>query len=159
MVEKGCDADLAFVRDVIADVATVESVPLKANENNYPVHDLELAAIVHALKIWPYYLYGVPDNVVADALTRKAESMGNLTYLSAVERPLAIDFQALANQFVRLDVSKPSRVLDCVVAWSSLFEHTRERQYEDPHLFVLKDMVWHGDANEVSIYVDGLLRM
>ena len=31
---------------------------LKLHENNYPTHDLELAAIVFALKIWRHYLYG-----------------------------------------------------------------------------------------------------
>ena len=31
---------------------------LKSYEKNYPTHDLELAAIVFALKIWRHYLYG-----------------------------------------------------------------------------------------------------
>ena len=31
---------------------------LKNHEQNYPTHDLELAAIVFALKIWHHYLYG-----------------------------------------------------------------------------------------------------
>ena len=31
---------------------------LKVHERNYPVHDLELAAVVFALKIWRHYLYG-----------------------------------------------------------------------------------------------------
>ena len=30
---------------------------LKLHEKNYPMHDLELAAIVFALKIWRHYLY------------------------------------------------------------------------------------------------------
>jgi hypothetical protein len=30
---------------------------LKINEKNYPTHDLELAAVVHALKTWRHYLY------------------------------------------------------------------------------------------------------
>ena len=30
----------------------------KNHEQNYPTHDLELAAIVFSLKIWCYYLYG-----------------------------------------------------------------------------------------------------
>ena len=33
---------------------------LKKHEENYPTHDLELAAAVFALKIWRHYLYGVP---------------------------------------------------------------------------------------------------
>ena len=31
---------------------------LKNHEQNYPIHDLELAAIVFTLKIWRHYLYG-----------------------------------------------------------------------------------------------------
>ncbi|KAK9081368.1 hypothetical protein Syun_031147 [Stephania yunnanensis] len=31
---------------------------LKIHEKNYPTHDLELAAVVFALKIWRHYLYG-----------------------------------------------------------------------------------------------------
>ncbi|XP_070019705.1 uncharacterized protein [Nicotiana sylvestris] len=32
---------------------------LKPQEKNYPVHDLDLAAIVHAWKIWRHYFYDV----------------------------------------------------------------------------------------------------
>jgi hypothetical protein len=31
---------------------------LKVHEKNYPIHDLELAAVVHALKTWRHFLYG-----------------------------------------------------------------------------------------------------
>jgi len=36
---------------------------LKRYEKNYFSHDLELAAIVFALKIWRHYLYGVPCKI------------------------------------------------------------------------------------------------
>ncbi|XP_019230482.1 PREDICTED: uncharacterized protein LOC109211400 [Nicotiana attenuata] len=55
--------------------------------------------------------------MVANALSRRAGSLGSLAYLSAAERPLALDVQTLANQ---------------------------ERQYDDPHLLVFKDAVQHG---------------
>ncbi|XP_070050302.1 uncharacterized protein [Nicotiana tomentosiformis] len=71
-------------------------------------------------------------NVVADALSRKEESLGSLAYLAVTKRPLALDVQALANQFVRLDISEPSRVLSCVVFQSSLYDRIREREYDDP---------------------------
>ncbi|XP_070002466.1 uncharacterized protein [Nicotiana sylvestris] len=48
--------------------------------------------------------------MVADALSRWAESLGSLAYLPALERPMARDVQALASQFVRLDLLEPSRV-------------------------------------------------
>ena len=35
-----------------------ESRKLKEHERNYVVHDLELAAVVHALKMWRHYLLG-----------------------------------------------------------------------------------------------------
>jgi hypothetical protein len=39
---------------------------LKPNELNYPTHDLELAAVVHAFKIWRHYLFGKPYNIFTD---------------------------------------------------------------------------------------------
>nr|XP_012466360.1 unnamed protein product [Gossypium raimondii] len=39
-------------------VIAYASRQLKPHEKNYPTHDLELAAIVFALKIWHHYLYG-----------------------------------------------------------------------------------------------------
>ena len=39
---------------------------LKAHERNYPTHDLELAAVVFALKKWRQYLYGVTFEVFTD---------------------------------------------------------------------------------------------
>ena len=35
-----------------------ESRKMKEHEKNYATHDLELAAIVHALKMWRHYLMG-----------------------------------------------------------------------------------------------------
>ncbi|KAA3477052.1 Retrovirus-related Pol polyprotein from transposon 17.6 [Gossypium australe] len=39
-------------------VVAYASRQLKTHEANYPTHDLELAAVVFALKIWRHYLYG-----------------------------------------------------------------------------------------------------
>nr|GEY49326.1 putative reverse transcriptase domain-containing protein [Tanacetum cinerariifolium] len=39
---------------------------LKPYEVNYPTHDLELAAVVFALKIWRHYLYGESCDVFTD---------------------------------------------------------------------------------------------
>jgi hypothetical protein len=36
---------------------------LRPHEVNYPMHDLELAAVVFALNVWRYYLYGVTFEV------------------------------------------------------------------------------------------------
>ena len=39
-------------------VICYESRNLKDHEKNYATHDIELAAIVHALKMWRHYLMG-----------------------------------------------------------------------------------------------------
>ena len=40
-------------------VVAYASRQLKKHEQNYPTHNLEMATIVFALKIWKDYLYGV----------------------------------------------------------------------------------------------------
>ena len=42
------------------------SCQLKKHEVNYPTHDLELAAVVHALKIWRHYLLGNKVHIFTD---------------------------------------------------------------------------------------------
>jgi hypothetical protein len=39
-------------------VIVYASRQLRKHELNYPTHDLELAAVVHALKIWRHYIMG-----------------------------------------------------------------------------------------------------
>ena len=39
---------------------------LKVHEKNYPTHDLELATVIFALKIWRHYLYYLHVGVFID---------------------------------------------------------------------------------------------
>ncbi|KAG8497006.1 hypothetical protein CXB51_008206 [Gossypium anomalum] len=47
-------------------VVAYASRQLKPHERNYPTHDLELATVVFALKIWRHYLYGEKCRVYTD---------------------------------------------------------------------------------------------
>jgi len=47
-------------------VIAYASRQLKSHEVNYPVHDLELAAVVFALKVWRHYLYGTQVQIFTD---------------------------------------------------------------------------------------------
>lgn len=47
-------------------VIAYASRQLKPYEQNYPTHDLELAAVVFALKIWRHYLYGEKCEIYTD---------------------------------------------------------------------------------------------
>jgi hypothetical protein len=39
---------------------------LRKHEHNYPTHDLELAAIVHTLRIWRHYIIGNKCQIFTD---------------------------------------------------------------------------------------------
>jgi len=47
-------------------VVAYDSRQLRPHELNYPIHDLELAAVVFAHKIWRHYLYGVRCEIYTD---------------------------------------------------------------------------------------------
>ncbi|GKC79707.1 putative reverse transcriptase domain-containing protein [Tanacetum coccineum] len=81
-----CDASYQGLGAVLMQrekVIAYASQQLKPNEENYTTHDLELGAVVFALKIWRHYLYGTKyyncdiryhlgkANVIEDALSRK----------------------------------------------------------------------------------------
>ncbi|GJS33249.1 putative reverse transcriptase domain-containing protein [Tanacetum coccineum] len=92
-----CDASHQGLGAVLMQrekVIAYASRQLKPHEENYTTHDLELGAVVFALKIWRHYLYGTKQrrwlelladydceiryhpgkaNVVADALSRKKQ--------------------------------------------------------------------------------------
>jgi hypothetical protein len=47
-------------------VVAYASRQLKPHKQNYPTHDLEFAAVVHALKIWRHYLIGNKCEIYTD---------------------------------------------------------------------------------------------
>jgi hypothetical protein len=55
-----CDASYTGLRCLLIQgrVVAYSSRQLKVHEKNYPIHDLELALVVHTLKTWRHYLYG-----------------------------------------------------------------------------------------------------
>ncbi|XP_060216994.1 uncharacterized protein LOC132644417 [Lycium barbarum] len=83
--------------------------------------------------------------------------MGSLASISASIRPLAIDFQRLANSGVRLDVTPCGGILACVVAQSSLIEQIKAHQFEDRRWLKLKEQVEQGQNKRATIDSDGVL--
>ena len=64
-----CDASrdrLGCVLMYFGRILAYGSKQLKNHEHNYPTHDLELATIVFALKIWRHYWYGEQFEVFSD---------------------------------------------------------------------------------------------
>jgi hypothetical protein len=58
--------DLGCVLMQDGKVIAYGSRQLKKHERNYPTHDLELAAVVFALKSWRHYLYGETCDIYTD---------------------------------------------------------------------------------------------
>ncbi|WVZ84234.1 hypothetical protein U9M48_031286 [Paspalum notatum var. saurae] len=98
-----CDASKEGLGCVLMQegkVIAYASRQLRKHEVNYPTHDLELAAVVHALKIWRHYLFGNrwKANVVADALSRK--SYLNMAVAFQMPFELCAEFESLNLGFV-----------------------------------------------------------
>jgi hypothetical protein len=64
-----CDASRQGLGCVLMQegkVVAYASRQLRKHEENYPTHDLELVAVVHALKIWRHYLIGNKCDIYTD---------------------------------------------------------------------------------------------
>ncbi|GJT63704.1 putative reverse transcriptase domain-containing protein, partial [Tanacetum coccineum] len=64
-----CDASLQGLGAVLMQrekVIAYASRQLKPHEENYTTHDLELGAVIFALKIWRHYIYGTKCTVFTD---------------------------------------------------------------------------------------------
>ncbi|WVZ50916.1 hypothetical protein U9M48_002122 [Paspalum notatum var. saurae] len=64
-----CDASRLGLGCVLMQegkVIAYASRQLRNHEKNYPTHDLELAAVVHALKVWRHYLFGQKCDIYTD---------------------------------------------------------------------------------------------
>mgnify|MGYP005814047043 CR=1 FL=1 len=64
-----CDASRKGLRCVLMQegkVLAYASRQLRKHEENYPTHDLELAAVIHALKEWSHFLLGNRCEIYTD---------------------------------------------------------------------------------------------
>nr|ABA97341.1 retrotransposon protein, putative, Ty3-gypsy subclass [Oryza sativa Japonica Group] len=138
-----CDASKLGLGCVLMQdgkVVAYASRQLRPHEKNYPTHDIELAAVVHALKIWRHYLFGTRTeaNVVADALSRKG-------YCNATEgRQLPLE---LCKEFERLNLGIVSRgFVAALEAKPTLIDQVREAQINDPDIQEIKKNMRRGKA-------------
>jgi len=64
-----CDASRVGLGCVLMQngkVIAYASRQLRKHEVNYPTHDLKMAAVIFALKIWMHYLYGERCEIYTD---------------------------------------------------------------------------------------------
>ncbi|GKA68901.1 putative reverse transcriptase domain-containing protein [Tanacetum coccineum] len=64
--QKLCSAPILALPKGSEDLSPTVMLQSKIHEKNYTTHDLELGAVVFALKIWRHYLYGTKCTVFTD---------------------------------------------------------------------------------------------
>ncbi|XP_027158420.1 uncharacterized protein LOC113760043 [Coffea eugenioides] len=173
-------------------VVAYASRKLKPYEQNYPTHDLELAAVIFALKKWRHYLYGVTfevftdhkslkylfsqkelnlrqrrwvefledydcsinyhpgkANVVADALSRKAQVAG----LMVKEWDMLEEISGWNPRLENLKV-----LLGNLSLKSPLLERIKEAQKTDPMIRKNLEKVLKGETLDFKLGPEGVLR-
>ncbi|XP_062103165.1 uncharacterized protein LOC133814184 [Humulus lupulus] len=122
---------------------------LKDYEKNYPTHDLELAAVVFALKIWRHYLHRVRSNKVADALSRKTST--SLMFLQALSK-------LLQQEVVRSGIEVVIGGLSNLTLQSTLLEEIKEGQESNPHLTKVKAEVKEEKVKNFNVFDSEILK-
>ncbi|KAH0678989.1 hypothetical protein KY284_020074 [Solanum tuberosum] len=146
-------------------VIAYASRQLKVHERNYPTHDLQLAVIVFALKIWHHYLYGVHVDVFTDhkslqyMFTQKELNLRqrSTAHFEKNKKELAIDVHRLTCLGVRL-MDSTEGVVVMNGTESSLVSEVKEKQDQDPILLDLKENVHKLKVMAFEQWGDGVLR-
>ncbi|KAL4313586.1 hypothetical protein GQ457_01G039130 [Hibiscus cannabinus] len=162
-------------------VVAYASRQLKSHESNYPTHDLELAAVIFALKIWRHYLYGEKCYVYTDhkslkyLLTQKELNLRQRRWLEllkdydceieyhpgkanvvadALSRNAISDLRAL---FARLSLYEDGSLLAELRVIPTLISEIRAEQPGDKFLSHRIREVREGTSRDYTIDQDGVL--
>ncbi|KAL0552101.1 hypothetical protein IC582_011198 [Cucumis melo] len=154
-------------------VVAYASRQLKSHEQNYPTHDLELAAVVFALKIWRHYLYGEMIQIFTDHkslkyfFTQKELNMRQRRWLELVKdydceilyhsgkanvAPLHRDLERAK---IAVLVGAVTIQLAQLTVQSTLRQRIIDAQSNDPYLVEKRGLAEAGQAVEFSISSDG----
>ena len=108
-----------------------ESRKLKENEQNYSMHNLELAAIIHALKMWRHYLMGRKFLLKIDNMSLKY--LFNQPDLNARQTKW-LDFLREYHFEVEHIKGKENKVVDALIQWTHMiYEMTLSQTDADLH--------------------------
>ncbi|XP_070018085.1 uncharacterized protein [Nicotiana sylvestris] len=176
IVEKGCDAYLAYARDVSVDTPTVESVLVVRDYPDVFLADLPGMPPDRDINFGIDLLTGTqpifipPNRMTATELKELKEQLQEFLdkgFIWPSVPPWGAPVYLLRRRMLQ-----GSKVFSKIDLHSGYYQlkiqeldipktafRTREHQYDDPHLLILKDTVQHGDANEFTIGEDGVLWM
>ncbi|GJT80150.1 putative reverse transcriptase domain-containing protein [Tanacetum coccineum] len=153
-----CDASLKGYGAVLMQrekVIAYASRQLKVHEENYTTHDLELGAVVFALRLWRYYLYGTKGVVYTDhkslqyILNQKELNLRQRRWIELLSdydceiRYHPVKANVVADALSRKERIKPLRVRALMMTvHNDLPKQIREAQKEAMKK-KLKDLVMH----------------
>ncbi|KAA3480774.1 DNA/RNA polymerases superfamily protein [Gossypium australe] len=179
-----CDASHTGLGCVLVQegkVVAYASRQLRPHEVNYPTHDLELAAVVFALKIWRHYLYGERSIVYTDhkslkyLLTQKDLNLRQRRWVEllkdydcsieyhpgkanvvadALSRKVVSDLRAL---FAHLSLYDDGSILAELQVKPTWVKQIREKQLEDEVLSARRLQVQNGGLEGYSLSSDEVL--
>ena len=162
-------------------VVAYASRQLKPHEKNYPTHDLELAVIVFALKIWRHYLYGEKCFIYTDHKSLKylpSQRELNLRQRRWMELikdyDCVIDYhpgkanvvadalsrktmQTLRALNANLSLSDDGTVVAESVARPNLLNRVLEAQKKDEKISAIIDQIRDGKETEFTVNENGVL--
>ncbi|GJR78735.1 putative reverse transcriptase domain-containing protein [Tanacetum coccineum] len=143
---KGLGAVLMQNEKVIA----YASRQLKIHEKNYTTHDLELGAVVFALKIWRHYLYGTKCTVFTDH-----KSLQHILDQKELKLKATIGWFRVAQKETGI---KPLRVRALVMTIGGMIRKDIPKEKLEPRAngtLCLNDMSWlpcYGDLRTVIMH-------
>ncbi|KAA3453025.1 pol protein [Gossypium australe] len=179
-----CDAShngLGCVLMQEGKVVAYASRQLRPHEVNYPTHDLELAAVVFALKIWRHYLYGEKSIVYTDhkslryLLSQKDLNLRQRRWIEllkdydcsieyhpgkanvvadALSRKVVTDLRAM---FARLSLYDDGSLLAELQIKPAWIEEIKEKQLGEDSLNARRLQVQDGGLEGYSLTGDGVL--
>ncbi|WMV33356.1 hypothetical protein MTR67_026741 [Solanum verrucosum] len=149
------------------NVKAYSSRQLKVYERNYPTHDLELATGLNLRQRRWMELHKDYDvtiqyhpgkaNVVADALSRKAVSMGSIACLTVSKRPLAKEIQTYSLSSWSWGSQKDVGLLSSIEVRATFIDEMNAKQFEDENLEELRKKNVIGKAQETTLDIEGVL--
>ena len=172
---------LGYVLMQEGKVVAYASRQLKPHEKNYPTHDLELAAIVFALKIWRHDFYGEKCFIYTDHKSLKylpSQRELNLRQRRWMELikdyDCVIDYHpgkanVVADAFSRktiqtlrtlnahLSLTNDGTVVTELIARPSLLNRELEAQKKDEKIAVIVSQIGNGKEIEFAVNEDGVL--
>ncbi|KAK9002134.1 hypothetical protein V6N11_024822 [Hibiscus sabdariffa] len=162
-------------------VVAYASRQLKVHEKNYPTHDIELAAVVFALKIWRHYLYGEKCIVYTDhkslkyLMTQKELNLRQRRWLEllkdydlsieyhpgkanvvadALSRKVAVELRAM---FVNLSISRDGGLVAELQVKPTLVQLIREKQLCDRAIAAHVQDIAEGKPTDFRFRDEGVL--